>query len=101
MIQASHVVVFFPTFGHLEPDGQAWQLPIRGWIYEPRSGGPARRMIARLLRRTLGLHPTEQEKAIFRERIRAFLAANQRGKRVVVRLGQEMFALRKSNARGH
>jgi phosphatidate phosphatase APP1 len=101
MIQASHVVVFFPTFGRLEPDGQSWQVPIRGWIYEPRSGGPARRMIARLLRRALGFHPNEQEKAIFRERTRAFLAANQRGQRIVVRLGQETFALKKSNARGH
>lgn len=101
LLPARHVVVFFPTFGYLDPDGKAWQVPIRGWIYEPKTGGPARRIIARMLRRTLGFHPTENEKAVFRERTRAFLAANQRGKRVAVRLGEETFVLKKSNARGH
>jgi phosphatidate phosphatase APP1 len=101
LTQPNHVVVFFPTFGHLAPDGKSWQVPIRGWIYEPRAAGAARRIIARLLRRTLGFHPSEVEKAIFRERTWAFLAANQRGKRIAVRVGQETFVMKKSNARGH
>ncbi len=99
-IKDDEVVVFFPTVGGSVEGGAAWELDIHGWIYEPER----RRLALELFRLALRVRPEqvgEAEKALFRERARAFLVDNLRGKKVAIRLGEETYLLGKSGANGH
>jgi hypothetical protein len=98
-IKTDETVVFFPTYGHRESDGSALILDIHGWVFEPEQ----RRMTLALLRRLVGDELAESAVAttLFAERARLFLADNERGKQVVIRVGEQTFGLDESGANGH
>jgi phosphatidate phosphatase APP1 len=100
-IAEDEAVVFFPTFAHLDPDGASWHLPIHGWIHEPEEDSALRAATLGLLRRALGLTKEEAATSIFKERARPFLADNERGKRISIRLGETDYVLGESEANGH
>jgi hypothetical protein len=92
-------IVFFPTLAHRVRGGGGWECEIRGCVYEPEK----RRLILGLLRETLELKQvelTDQEAATFAERARLFMADNQRGRTIVVRVGARDHALGKSRPDG-
>lgn len=99
-IKADETVVFFPTFGWQSRDS-TWELEVHGWIYEPAERTVAIKLL-QLLRRALGLGDlSEAEEVMFEERARLFLVDNERGKKIVIRLGDSTFALPRSQANGH
>lgn len=98
-IKRDETVVFFPSIGGRAKGGEAWELEIHGWIYEPER----RALTLTLLRKVLGIdeHLAGGEKAIFEDRARAFLVDNEKGKRLSVRLGGEQYGLSGSADNGH
>ena len=93
-------IVFFPSQGRRVGGGTAWQLEVRGCVYEPES----HRLTLAALREALELKHVEMtaaEEANFKERARLFLADNERGHRVVVRIGSREFDLGKTAPNGH
>ena len=95
-------VIFFPSYGNLARDGRTWKVHISGVVIEPDKVGVYKRMLLTLLRRVLKASPEEFEGKICQQRIRAFAAATARGKRIAVRLGDRVYALKKkSKNNGH
>lgn len=100
-IKSDEEVVFFPTCGHLSPDGKEWLLEVHGWIYEPIHESTSRRAALSALRRALGLEKGEARTETFVRRAGLFLTDNERGKRIPIRIGETTVELRSSRANGH
>lgn len=90
-------VVFYPTYGVLEEDGVTWRIPVSGTVYEPGMVGITKRVMLRLLQRVMRADRTDFESPIFQERIRGFVAAVEKGKRVAVSVGARTQTLQKKS----
>jgi len=101
-VKAGEEVVFFPTLGRAV-EGDRWRVMVHGWIYQRLEISRLRRAGLDVVKRLVGLRVRmgELEKPMFRRRLGAFLADNERGRRIVVRLGERVFRLRNSSASGH
>jgi phosphatidate phosphatase APP1 len=100
-IKADEEVVFFPTAAHLDDESKAWILPVHGWIFEPEQDSVWRKAAIEELLEHLELDPAVRDNERFRERAGMFLADNERGKKLEVRLAGRTFALARSEANGH
>lgn len=100
-VKSNEQIVFFPTSGHIEPNGTAWRVPIHGWVFEPEPESAWRDVATRLL--LSGVKPEMEgvDEALFRQRSRMFLVDSERGKQPRVRLGARVFKLEQSGANGH
>jgi phosphatidate phosphatase APP1 len=99
-IRSDERVVFFPTAARLNDQG-TWTIPLHGWIYEPEQGDVLRDATVTSFRRLLGLDSDGDEARIFADRCRLFLVDNEGGKRIEVRFGDRVVALRASDPDGH
>lgn len=114
-VQTDETVLLFPVFAAPSAEGHDWIVEIHGWIYEPFGGvdgdsNPGVRET--LFRRAVGVGDASTggegsaaaagESRVFRPRAALFLADSERGKRIVVEIGGELFALRSpSGPDGH
>ncbi len=92
-------LVFFPSVAHRVRDGRGWECEVRGCVYEPEK----RSLIVGLLREALELkhlEMTDREAAIFAERSRLFMVDNERGRTIIVRIGEREHVLGKSGPDG-
>lgn len=99
-LKKDETIVLFPAFAARVDKGAAWETEIHGWVYEPE------KRTATLAAFQAALKPNEKEfseaeNALFAERARLFLADNERGKEVTIRIGDKMFPVGKSAANGH
>jgi phosphatidate phosphatase APP1 len=92
-------VVFYPTYGVLEQDGVTWRIPVAGTVYEPGMVGITKRLMLRLLQRVMQADRADFQSPIFQERIRGFVAAVEKGKRVAVSVGRQVQPLQKRSTR--
>jgi hypothetical protein len=95
-------VLFFPTPARLLPNHH-WQIPIHGKIYQPIELSRLRKAALSLAKNTLQLttRKSAAELDLFRERFGEFLADNERGNRIKIRIAQSEFQLNKSRPNGH
>lgn len=99
-IRLSEVVEFFPTAGCLE--GERWRVPVHGRIYKQIESSRLRRAGLRLVNRLIGRKARpEGALPLFRARLGAFMADNERGNRIRIRVGEAVFKLKRSRASGH
>ncbi len=76
-------------------------MAIHGSIFEPELTSLKRAAALELLCTALGLPRREAETDIFRQRARAFLVDNERGKNIVIRLGNTVYTSGTSEPNGH
>jgi hypothetical protein len=98
-VRQDQEIRFFPAMAAKTADGAAWELEIRGCIFEPEK----RRLALAMLRRSLaaaGVRMSAAENVLLEERARLFMVDNERGKRVFARLGRGTYLLGKSRADG-
>ena len=100
-IKSDEEVVFYPTSAYQDTRSGQWTVPFHGIIFEPEESSLKRRALISLLRRNLDLDRDDERSEIFRERISKFLVDNERGNRIVVRIGTRDVALDKSGPNGH
>ncbi len=100
-LKTDEQVVFFNTHAWYEPDLEQWHLPIHGWVFEAEDSVMRKHLIASSLAEWYDLKSTPANAAIFNQRVAGFLADNERGKRLVIRIGQRTYALPKSQSNGH
>jgi hypothetical protein len=98
-IDDEDTVVLYPSFGHLIDGGNAWRVHVCGTVYERGSVSLRKRLLLRLLQKVLRVEPEELQRPLFERRVRAFIAPTERGKRVVLRVGENLYSLRKSTKR--
>lgn len=101
VIKADEEVLFFPTYAVRRPGADRWSLPIHGWIFEREADSLRRAAALEILRRGLGLSSDDSRNAVFRARMQYFLADNERGKEVFVRLGGGVYSAGMSAENGH
>jgi len=92
-------VVLYPTFGHLEKDGQTWRIHVSGTVYEAGSISFRKQLLMRVLQRVVKVQPEGSEHETFQLRIREFVAPTSRGKRLALMIGNEVHPLRKATRR--
>ena len=90
--QTDHVEIY-PTVGHLTRDGAAWRIDVYGTVYEAGSVNPRKRLLLRLLQHVAKVQPNDAERELFESRIREFIAPTHRGKRVALRVGEQVYRL--------
>ncbi len=101
-IDVNETVVLYPGFGHLLEDGQTWRIPVFGTIYEPGELDFRKRIVLRVLRQVMKVPAEAFASEMFQNRIHCFIAATERGKRIVIRIGSREFVLQKrSKGNGH
>ncbi len=100
-IKSDEVVLFYPTFARLDPDGTSWTIPVRGMISEPEAKSVKRGLLVSDLRRSLGSQWTAEESAMFERRLRLFLVDHERGKTIRVRIGEGVHEVGTSGPDGH
>jgi phosphatidate phosphatase APP1 len=79
-----------------------WRLEISGAVYDPYDVTLRKRILLRVLTRVMKIDRAELQTDMFRERIRTFVASSERGRRVAVRIGEQIYQLQKKSKRnGH
>jgi len=94
-------VVFYPTYGRQIAGGTRWALVVHGRIFEPEGDSLKRAAALGLMWRLLGLSREQAETARFKQRARAFLVDNERGKAMAIRLGETIHPAGTSGPDGH
>ena len=100
-LRADERVLLFSTTARLTDDGSTWLVPIHGWVFEPETDDAARGVALAAVKQALRLDPSSSPAALLEERLRWFLADNQRGKRVVVRVAGMERAFGPTDPDGH
>jgi phosphatidate phosphatase APP1 len=99
-IQADEVVVFFPTIAHRDANSGEWELSVHGWIFEPEKDSTSRNMMIATIGSLLGISSEDAERPIFQRRVRLFLADNEGGKKIPIRLGRSVHVMDASGSNG-
>ncbi|MFO0871371.1 MAG: App1 family protein [Pirellulales bacterium] len=94
-------IVFFPVAARQVDDAGQWEAQVHAWVFEPSEDSLRRRALVELLNRTIANPQDAAERARFASRIRPFLVDNERAKQVVVRTGDRLWALSRSDPDGH
>jgi hypothetical protein len=92
-------LVFFPTSAVL--NGDKWELPIHGWVFEREADGLGRGMALSAFRKALGVSRDDANSATFALRASTFLVDNERGKRPMIEAGFTRITAPKSGKNGH
>jgi phosphatidate phosphatase APP1 len=102
-LQHDETVVLFPSLGHLSPDGETWNVQVHGEVYSQQlQVGLAKRLLLRMLKRAMRAPEATLEDPIFQQRISRWLAADEKGKRIAIKVGPTVFVLpKKSHKNGH
>lgn len=92
-------LIFFPAEAYYDDRHSSWYVLIHGWVFEPQVLGE----VSNFLRKSLGLISDDniETKSLFKQRTRWFIVDNESGKRIKVRLGNQVFKLNPSTANGH
>ncbi len=101
-IKSDERVVFFPTDGWQTDDGTSWHVRIHGWIFEPEADSLLRDRVTDLAGTYFDdgvLTPERRER--FRRRLRYFIADNEGGKELTVRIAGKRMLLPASDGDGH
>jgi len=96
-------VVLFPSLGHLSPDGDTWHVQVHGEVFSKQTTvGLAKRFLLRMLKRAMRAPDAEFGTPIFQQRIARWLASDERGKRIAIKIGGRVHVLpKKSRRNGH
>ena len=98
-IEATDRVVLYPTCGHFDSDSQTWRIEVRGTVFEEGAISWRKQVLLRVLQRAAKVRPDESQRAIFESRIREFIAPTERGKRLAVHVGDNIYPIRKKTKR--
>ena len=100
-IKLDEEIILFPTSAHLSAAGDAWVIPLHGWVFEREPGSYWRRELLEDLGEALELEPSSTENALFQQRGRQFLVDNERGKQPILRLAGTTVRMPRSQPNGH
>ena len=102
-VRSDEAVLLFPTAARLNESGDAWIVPIHGWIFEPERNSFSRRAVIHQLIDELDLDDDDHREAarILTARARWLLVDNERGKRIEIGIGDRQYSMPPSAEDGH
>ena len=86
-------VVLFPSLARQSHDGSHWIVNIHGDVSTPARLSLGKRVLLKLLKRSMRASDDEFASALFQDRIARFVAADRSGRRIAVRIGDEVHKL--------
>lgn len=100
-IRSHESVVLYPSVGCLDESQRFWRVWIQGAVFDTAQANLRKRLMLRLLRRAMDVDPAELQTPVFQDRIRGFLAEGEKGKRVLIRCGDQTYRIpRKTKKNG-
>ncbi len=100
-IKSDENVVFFLTHASLNEESQAWRIPIHGWIYEPQNSRFRKEAFVKILKEKYGLETTPESEPRFNRLVNLLISDNERGKKIIIKLGEKIYSLPESEPNGH
>lgn len=100
-VRGDEVVDLYDAVASLSPDGRHWRVPIGARVFRPCRSRMRKALIRRLFSSRYGLVTDAISGPDFDRRINLLLADNRRGRRPVVTLLGEEFALPRTSGSGH
>lgn len=100
-VRADETVVLFPTAAHFDAEQDAWVGEIHGWIHEPETDSDWRNEVVESLAEAADLDHIEWDRELLRDRVLPFLADNERGKQLDVRIAGQTIHCDDSAPNGH
>lgn len=92
-------VLLFPSLASLQPDGTAWRAAISGIVFRDGRLTLGKKLILGILRRAMRASREEIESDLFQARVRGFVVDASKGKRLAVRVGDEIYPLSRRSRR--
>jgi hypothetical protein len=86
-------VVLFPSLARQSPEGGDWAVQIHGDVSTPVKLSLGKRVLLKLLKRAMRATDEEFASPLFRDRIARFVAGDRPGRRIAVRIGDEVHKL--------
>jgi hypothetical protein len=100
-VRSDETVVLFPTAARFDAAQDAWVGEIHGWIYEPEEDSNWRGDLVEALEEAADFDEFEEDRELFRSRVMPFLADNERGKQLDVRIADRVVHCENSSPNGH
>ena len=101
-LRGDETVALFPSLAHLDPSGRHWHVQVHGEVFAAGRIGLGKRFLLKMLQRAMKAPDEDFQTELFRQRIARFLASDCPGRRIAVRLGEEVHVLAKRSRRnGH
>ncbi|MFC1657152.1 App1 family protein [Candidatus Moduliflexota bacterium] len=98
-LKSDESCLFYPSQAY-RTDAGRWEVPLRGWVYEPEEHALIRTGLLAAFRRLFGRDWTGDESELFTSRARWFLADSEGGKSVTVRVGDARHPVGPSDSDG-
>jgi phosphatidate phosphatase APP1 len=101
-LAADAQIVFIGTDARLDEARAEWIVPVHVWVNEPEKSVVRKAAFAEVLEQAYGLRASsETTRQNFERRVGELLVDNERGKRIVVAIGERTFELPGTGANGH
>lgn len=100
-LKSDETIVFFRTSAWFDNSENLWKIPIHGWVYEPQSSVVRASLFEAALSAKYQIDVSDTQRETFEKRVNLLIADNERGKKIVIRLADDTFALPKTTPNGH
>jgi len=101
-LRADEQVVLFPTIGYRSADGRGWHVQVHGDVFSQGAVSLGKRFLLTMLQRVMKAPKDAFQSDLFRFRIQRFLAKDEAGKRIAVKVGEHIYALpKRTRPNGH
>lgn len=94
-LDPSHRATLYPMLGYVQRDGENWRVFAQGRFYRHTPLTLSKRLLIRGLQRVMNVPKENFHNELFQKRLEGFLAAAEPGRRVVLRVGDELIPLQK------
>ncbi|MDH5178226.1 MAG: DUF2183 domain-containing protein [Gammaproteobacteria bacterium] len=100
-IKQDETVEFFRTSAWQDKTTGQWHVPIHGWIYEPQNSTVRKKIFATVMNKKFDLKVDAANEKYFDERVNLFIADNERGKVIYIKIAGKTIKLPASAPNGH
>ncbi len=102
-LASDETIILFPSRAVRESNGESgeWVVHLRGWVFEREEDSRWRNAAIDKLGEEMGLTKDEISSDRFRDRARSFLADNERGKRIGIKVGGRSVVMPETSEDGH
>ncbi|MBN8601633.1 MAG: DUF2183 domain-containing protein [Planctomycetes bacterium] len=94
-LDPTHRATLYPMLGYVHRDGDHWRVLAQGRFYRHTPLTLSKRLLIRGLRRVMNVPHEQFHEELFHRRLEGFLAAAEPGRRVVLKVGDELIPLKK------